>query len=114
MKSRPIILAKKGKGNRVAYKRSPKNQRRGLLVGGTGELEGEGEEERVDLGTRNMDIESKRDTLPINVKAPGAVILRRYAEMIQGDDRRAFERKFGKILDLAEMEVQPEAISTLA
>ncbi|RDY04697.1 hypothetical protein CR513_11566, partial [Mucuna pruriens] len=54
-----------------------------------------------------MEVESNRETIPIKVKSPGAVVLRRYAEMFKG-------KKFGKILDLMEIEIQPEAISALA
>ncbi|RDX66159.1 hypothetical protein CR513_55109, partial [Mucuna pruriens] len=60
------------------------------------------------------DVESKRGTLSIKVKAPDSLVLKRYMEMLKGSARRMFEVRFGKILDLVEIEVQPEALSALA
>ncbi|RDX72742.1 hypothetical protein CR513_47730, partial [Mucuna pruriens] len=51
----------------------------------------------------NMEAEFKRETIPVKVKTLRVVVL-----------RHTFEGNFGKILDLVEIEVQPEAISTLA
>ncbi|RDX97739.1 hypothetical protein CR513_19448, partial [Mucuna pruriens] len=66
----------------------------------------------IELG--NMGAESKRETIPIKVKTLGVAVLRGYAEMFKGSNRCTFEGRYGKILDLVEIEVQLEAISALA
>ncbi|RDX84722.1 hypothetical protein CR513_34173, partial [Mucuna pruriens] len=61
-----------------------------------------------------MGAELKRETLPIKVNMPEVEILKRYAKMFKGPNRYAFEARFGKILELLNIEVQKEAISALA
>ncbi|RDX61892.1 hypothetical protein CR513_59831, partial [Mucuna pruriens] len=63
---------------------------------------------------RKMDVESKRETMSIKVKAPDSLVLKRYAEMLKGSTRRIFGVRYGKILDLVEIEVQSEVLSVIA
>ncbi|RDX91719.1 hypothetical protein CR513_26258, partial [Mucuna pruriens] len=69
----------------------------------------------IKLQKKEMTIEpkeGKRASLPIRVRVPELKPLKRFDSLLKGCQRLNFNNRFGKILDL--MEVQPRALSALA
>ncbi|RDX81017.1 hypothetical protein CR513_38360, partial [Mucuna pruriens] len=65
--------------------------------------------EKMDFGSSI----GRVDTLPIKVKVMEYQTLKQLVEQLKRSLHRTFENRFGTILDLMEVEIQPEALTSL-